>query len=155
VLRLLAIGVLINAVGQILFAFVQGRGRPDLTAKLHLIELPIYILLIVFFLPLWGIEGAALAWTCRVVLDTALLWLVADRISAPRSTPRALIGGVGVSALAILAVGWLVVGLAAKVLVSFFAVAVFAILFWKVALDTMDREYLGQLKHRILRSNRR
>ncbi len=44
VLQWLAVGVFINSLAQIPFALVQGAGRPDLTAKLHLIELPLYLL---------------------------------------------------------------------------------------------------------------
>ena len=43
VLQWLAVGVFINSVAQVPFALVQGVGKPDLTAKLHLIELPAYL----------------------------------------------------------------------------------------------------------------
>lgn len=38
VLQLLAIGVLINSLAHIPFSYIQSAGRPDLTAKLHLVE---------------------------------------------------------------------------------------------------------------------
>src|SRR5258706_3691946 len=43
VLQWLALGVLANSLALIPFTFVQGVGRPDLTAKLHLLELPVYL----------------------------------------------------------------------------------------------------------------
>ena len=42
-LQILAVGVFINSLAQVPFALLQGVGRPDLTATLHLIELPLYL----------------------------------------------------------------------------------------------------------------
>jgi O-antigen/teichoic acid export membrane protein len=79
VLQWLALGVLINSLAQIPFALVQGAGRPDLTAKLHLIELPCYLLALWWLISSYGVEGAAIAWTARVVLDALMLFGLARR----------------------------------------------------------------------------
>jgi len=80
VLRWLAVGIFVNSIAQVPFALVQGAGRPDITAKLHLMELPFY-LAAVWFLTKWlGIEGTAIAWTARVTLDAALLFFFAQRL---------------------------------------------------------------------------
>jgi O-antigen/teichoic acid export membrane protein len=42
-MQVLALGVLINSLAQTPFALLQGVGRPDLPAKFHLIELPVYV----------------------------------------------------------------------------------------------------------------
>lgn len=73
-MQILAFGVLINSFGQTPFAFLQGVGRPDLPAKFHLIELPVYIALAWILVSQFGIAGAAAAWTMRVALDTFLLY---------------------------------------------------------------------------------
>jgi O-antigen/teichoic acid export membrane protein len=73
VLQWLALGVYINSYAQVAFAFIQGMGRADLTAKFHLIELPLYIALMLWLLKTQGIVGAAVAWFCRILLDTVLL----------------------------------------------------------------------------------
>lgn len=77
VLRWLAIGVLMNGVAQVPFALVQGAGRPDLTAKIHLIELPIFCVLFFILTRANGVAGAAEAWTVRVLLDLVALVLAA------------------------------------------------------------------------------
>ena len=69
----LAAGVFINCITQVLFVFVQGCGRPDLTAKYHLIEFFIYIPIIWWALHQFGIIGAAIVWTLRIVFDGVLL----------------------------------------------------------------------------------
>jgi len=46
VLQLLTVGVFINCHTQVPFGMIQSAGRPDLTAKLDLIELPFYLLVL-------------------------------------------------------------------------------------------------------------
>uniref|UniRef100_A0A7C2PA60 Flippase n=1 Tax=candidate division WOR-3 bacterium TaxID=2052148 RepID=A0A7C2PA60_UNCW3 len=74
VLQILAVGVLVNSLAQIPFALLQGTGRPDLPAKFHLLELPMYLGIAWFLINKWGITGAAVAWTLRVILDAFLLF---------------------------------------------------------------------------------
>ncbi len=78
-LQWLAAGLFINGLAAAPFAVVQGAGRPDLTAKLHLIELPAYLVALFWLTKLWGIEGAAIAWTGRVTLDALVLFVLAKR----------------------------------------------------------------------------
>src|SRR4051812_11606018 len=57
VLQWLTIGVFLNSLAMIPFALIQGMGRPDLTAKVHLLELPFYLPAIWVLLVTLGIEG--------------------------------------------------------------------------------------------------
>ncbi len=75
VLQILAAGALINSLAYVPFGLLQGLGRPDLTAKFHLVELPFYVLLLWVLVKHMGIRGAALAWTIRICADAALLML--------------------------------------------------------------------------------
>ena len=77
VLQWLAIGVYLNSYAQVPFAFVQGIGRADITAKLHLLELPIYLGLMFWLLNTHGIIGVAIAWLLRATLDAILLTIIA------------------------------------------------------------------------------
>lgn len=72
--QLLLLGVFVNSAAHVPYALLQAHGRTDLTAKLHLAELPIFAGLLVWAVAYHGIVGAALAWTLRIVLDTALLY---------------------------------------------------------------------------------
>lgn len=80
VLRWLAIGVLVNSVARLPHALIQGAGRPDLVAKLHCVELPIYLVALWFLLRTFGIEGAAIAWTLRSAADTIGLFLIGAKV---------------------------------------------------------------------------
>lgn len=79
VLQWLAIGVMINAFGQVAFAAIQAAGRADITAKLHLVEMPFYLLALYLFIKWFGITGAAIAWTGRMVVDTVVLFYVTEK----------------------------------------------------------------------------
>ena len=73
VAQLLAIGVFINSFGYLSQALVQAYGRPDLTAKLHVAELIIYVPYMTWLIRNYGIEGAAIAWVLRVTISTIIL----------------------------------------------------------------------------------
>jgi Na+-driven multidrug efflux pump len=75
------LGVLVNAMARTPFVFIQGVGYARWTAVLHLLELPVYAT------ALWlllhgelGIEGAALAWSGRMVVDTVALYGLSARL---------------------------------------------------------------------------
>lgn len=74
VFQILSFGILINSLALVPFTFIQGIGHADITAKYHLIELPIYVILIWFLIQNFGIIGAAIAWTTRITLDAFLLY---------------------------------------------------------------------------------
>ena len=84
-LQILAFGVLINALAHVPYAVLQGHGRPDLPARFHLLELPIQILLAWALITRFGITGAALAWTLRMLIDAALLFGAAQRAAFLRA----------------------------------------------------------------------
>jgi len=79
ILQILAVGALANALAYIPYNALQALGRPDLTGKFHVLELPLYLLLCVTLIPRWGIAGAALASTVRFGLDAVLLFWAAQR----------------------------------------------------------------------------
>lgn len=90
-LRILAVGVLINAVAHLPYTFLEAAGRPDVPAKFHMLELVVHVPVAWALVGRYGINGAALAWTLRVTVDTLLLLSAARRI-VPISL-RAVVGG--------------------------------------------------------------
>ena len=104
VLEFLAIGVFLNSLAQVPFGLIQGVGRPDLTAKLHLMEFTIYLPLLWWAITVHGIVGAALVWTGRVGLDGILLfWLSSHFLSDHANLLKRMTGAflVGLGALVI------------------------------------------------------
>ena len=88
VLQWLAVGVLVNSLSNVPFAMLQGLGRPDITAKLHMIELPVYLVALWGLTKAYGIEGAAIAWTARATVDALALFILADRFIPARGGYR-------------------------------------------------------------------
>lgn len=76
VLRWLAIGVFVNCAARLPLIILQGTGRPDITAKLHLAELPIYLIVLWLLMRNFGITGVAIAFTLRIIVDTIVLFLL-------------------------------------------------------------------------------
>jgi O-antigen/teichoic acid export membrane protein len=147
VLRILAIGVLANSIASVPYALVQARGRPDVTAKLHLIELPIHAIAVLVLVSTAGIVGAALAWTLRVVLDAVLLFVATSRLGVLE--PGALARGRFASAAFALAVPVIAaIGIAALPLPEWAELAVpvlggagAALAAWAFLLDEDDRAH--------------
>jgi O-antigen/teichoic acid export membrane protein len=146
-LQILAAGVLISSLAQTPFALLQGLGRPDIPAKFHLIELPVYICVAWFLVSKFGITGAAEAWTLRVALDALLLFgatfkvygfslrLLATNGTVLAGTSLVILAGVGYvlktvfGALTIYSQSLLLIGL----------IVLFAWFTWNHVLDGSDR----------------
>lgn len=79
ILQFLAAGVLFNSIAYIPFTFLEGIGCPDITAKIQLSELPIYIFFMWIAVQNFGINGAAIIWFIRMILDSLLLFFFAKR----------------------------------------------------------------------------
>jgi O-antigen/teichoic acid export membrane protein len=145
VLQWLAVGMFTNGLAAAPFAVLQGAGRPDLTAKLHMIELPGYLIALFWLTNVWGIEGAAMAWTGRVTLDALVLSLLAKRFlpihtSIQLKTALLVVGALVIFALAALLHGWEMKGLfLALVFLGFVLVA------WFLLLSPEERKLAQQI----------
>ncbi len=71
--QILCVGVFSNSIGSLFYSLIHASGRADLTAKIHLVEFPIYIGLLIFCIGKFGIMGAAIAWASRMIFDAMLL----------------------------------------------------------------------------------
>jgi O-antigen/teichoic acid export membrane protein len=142
VLQLLAVGVLFNSLAHIPFAFVQGAGRADLTAKLHLAELPFYLLLLWVFMNQWGIVGAAAAWTLRVAVDAVALFVMSAWLETDLGRTLKQDALMFVPALAVLAVGCWLGGTATKIVFAALVMAGFALFAWHQLLSGDERAFL-------------
>ncbi|MDP3842568.1 MAG: flippase [Oxalobacteraceae bacterium] len=76
----LLIGFFVNSIARIPHTLLQSTGHPDATAKLHLLELPIYGIVLWWLLNKYGVIGAAIAWTFRISLDMVLLFITAGTL---------------------------------------------------------------------------
>ncbi|WP_457553862.1 flippase [Desulfobacula sp.] len=80
VMQILSLGVFFLCLGQVPYALIQGAGRPDITAKIHLIEMPVYLIALFLTTNEYGIKGASIAWTARLAVDSAILFYTAAKM---------------------------------------------------------------------------
>jgi O-antigen/teichoic acid export membrane protein len=78
--RVLAVGLLFNGAALVPTTFIASFGRPDVSAKFHMLELVVHLPLAWWLVAHYGIPGAAMAWSIRVIFDAALLFIAADKL---------------------------------------------------------------------------
>lgn len=156
-LRLLALAFFFNGFAQLALAGVQGLGRPDLKAKLDLVQVPLYIAAAALLTARFGITGAASAKLLFTVVDTLVLFAFARRLGAPVVVQPAflkryrfrLVAGM----IAISLIGFAMLApIAVRGLVAVVAVFGLGGAFWARALEPADRAaVLGLFARRALK----
>lgn len=81
--QILCIGVLANTVGSMYFALLHAQGQSDVTAKIHLLELPVYLIFLYWLINSIGVYGAAWAWVGRMLVDMFALIIACRRGRSP------------------------------------------------------------------------
>jgi len=89
-LQIMAAAALITSLSFVPYDLLLGLGRPDIPAKFHLLETPVYLGAAWFLITRFGLPGAALAWGIRVALDFLLLTVAACWVT--HTSPRLLVG---------------------------------------------------------------
>ena len=73
VVCVMSFGILLNGIAHVPFAAIQAAGNARATALLHISELVIYIPILLVSMKMFGLIGAAIAWTVRVAADLIFL----------------------------------------------------------------------------------
>lgn len=77
---ILGIGLLFNSLAQVPYALIQANREVKKTSIIHVAEFIIYVPMLYFTLKIWGIQGAAIAWTMRVLMDYVILSYNANKL---------------------------------------------------------------------------
>jgi O-antigen/teichoic acid export membrane protein len=139
VLQWLAVGVLVSSLSQLASGLVQS-GRPDLTAKLALAELPLYLGSFYAALELGGITAAAAVWAAKAVIEAAILYLFVHRLSPSSARAVAPLGWAFVAAGVAFAVAFALDSVPLKAVFLVLALAAFAPLAWTRILGRAERD---------------
>jgi O-antigen/teichoic acid export membrane protein len=145
VLQWLAVGVFINCLAWVPFGVIQSAGRPDLTAKLHLIELPVYLIFLFWLTKVYGIEGAAMAWTGRVVVDALVLFGLARRFLPMHPSTKLQTLYLSTGAVAVFACATLLHSLTLKTLFILCTLFGFVLVAWFLVLSPEERRLVQEL----------
>jgi O-antigen/teichoic acid export membrane protein len=139
VLQWLAVGVLVSSLSQLASGLVQS-GRPDLTAKLALVELPLYLGSFYLALKAGGITAAAAVWAAKAVIEAGVLYAFVHRLSPSSARAVAPLGWAFLGAGLLFAVAFLLDPVALKAVFLVLALAAFAPLAWTRILGADERE---------------
>jgi O-antigen/teichoic acid export membrane protein/2-polyprenyl-3-methyl-5-hydroxy-6-metoxy-1,4-benzoquinol methylase len=143
VVHWLTAGWLINVLARMPLTTLQAVGRPDLTAKLHMVELLPYATILYVFTMQFGIAGTAAAWFIRMFFDTIFLNLLAWK-----HIPK-LGGAVKKSYLLIFMVvtgfgaTWMVNSLSLRIILFFGVCSISLIRLWPVFRKFQDGQIAG------------
>ena len=75
-LRILSVGVFFGGLAHLPLALLYGSDRPDLPAKIHIVEVAIYVPFAFLLVRTVGLSGAAIAWAARCAADLFLYEIV-------------------------------------------------------------------------------
>jgi O-antigen/teichoic acid export membrane protein len=140
VLQILAVGAFITGLAWIPLALLHGVRRPDLPAKIHLLDFPFYALLLWFSIRKFGLTGVALTWSGRLLLENLVLFaMAAEFIDA---SARAIAGTcIGLAlALAFVAAGAFIAGIYLKAIFVGGVTMMTAVAAWRFLLEKGGRE---------------
>jgi O-antigen/teichoic acid export membrane protein len=138
--RLLAASIFVNSMAWLPFSLLQAAGRADLTAKLHLAEIPAYLAITALFVRAGGVDGCALANLLRSAVDGALVVWLARRVlpeAAPvlgRASVLAVAGCLGIFGAALPIHVW------GRLAWSAFSISAIALATWRWFLDDSERD---------------
>jgi len=88
ILQVMSLAALTSGLSQVPFTILQGQGRADLTAKLHVVEFPLFLSLLYVMIVNYGPLGAAWAWLIRIMFDFFTLWVMCSRHIAKRGSGK-------------------------------------------------------------------
>jgi O-antigen/teichoic acid export membrane protein len=147
ILKWMTVGVFLHSLAQIPYALLQGSGRPDMIAKAHLVELPLYCVLLWQLIRLAGTEGAAAAWTIRLGIDCVFSFYFVQKIMPHIVVSVIQKVGLLAAAIAIFILASLLEDLVVKSGFFIAVILIFAWLVWYVIFNPQDR---GRIKRRFL-----
>lgn len=151
VLTIFCLAVLVNSLANIPYTLIQAFGRPDITAKFHIIELIPYIFLLWLFALKFGIVGVAAAWLARVTADAILLFWYADKLLAFEiKKQRSIILFIlltiipTVAFLLVMALNTVAGGLIIRVLATLSVFTILGFGVWRILLESDEKRYIIQ-----------
>lgn len=145
--QILLFGAWANGVAFLPYGFIQARGMPHLTAKISMIEIVPFFCVLWVLIQLWGLPGAAAAWTLRVTSNCfVLFWLSGCRMPDFLRLLPALVIMLAALLLAQFVALTTLEAIAAAIMVGFIFLAT------TISIDPLPRELLRKLSQRLGRS---
>jgi O-antigen/teichoic acid export membrane protein len=136
ILQILSVGVFFNGLSHVPYTLIQSTEKVDWTAKVHMIELPIYLLGLWFMATKFGLIGVAIAWSARVIFDELILSILVNYATQIRL--HSLLLKLKIYLLSLFCFGFGFMNLSTNIKLIVFSVLVFSGIFY---LYTMRRNF--------------
>jgi O-antigen/teichoic acid export membrane protein len=139
-MRWLTAGLFVYSLSYVPYSLLQGVGRADKPAILHLVELVGYVVFASFMIRRFGIEGAAIAWFIRSMIEAFIMSTMAHRYVPDSGRDVARSGVVVAVALLMLGGAAMVSSLWLRLVIVPAELAIFAVLSWRWLLSGDERD---------------
>lgn len=150
VFQFLTVGVLFNGLAYIPFTFLQGIGKPDVTAKLHLIEIPVYTIILFLLVKSYGINGAAFAWFIRAAADAVILFFISFKVLLSEKRKQLYSSYIIIASLLVIMACFFVNPFLYKLILFIIISVLFFVLTWVYLLDRDEKSFIF-LKNSLLK----
>ena len=144
VLQCQGIGIFLCSFAYVALVLVQGGGRPDLTARVHLVELPIYLVALRYLIGAYGIFGAALAWLIRNLVEAVVLLGIARHLLREIGPTLRWLAAAATGAAAVLVLSVMLPTVATKIMFVAVVASAFTLAAWLVVLSPEERSRIKQ-----------
>jgi O-antigen/teichoic acid export membrane protein len=149
VFKVIALGIFASSIAGFPTILLQGIGRPELPAKLYLVELVFYIPFVSFSIYKFGIIGAGVGWLIRQVIEMVLLYWMVFKTGTVTVKNFFSSDVLNLIFLSIVLVLFLFVGdgfsLWLKIFIAIFSIALFSFIVWFKILNHREREEIKLL----------
>ena len=149
VMQWLTAGIFVYSLSFVPFSLLQGVGRPDLGAKLNLIEIPLAVAAAWYLMKQFGMAGAGIAWFLRCVFETAAMTLLAHRFAPASGAAIRRSGTLTLVALLLMGGISVIPSFLMRLVVFPLAVSVFLALGWLWLLNAGERQALRDMVRKL------
>jgi O-antigen/teichoic acid export membrane protein len=139
VLQVLIVGVFFNGLAKVPFSLLHAANRADIPAKFHALQLPLFIAVLYLMSGAFGIAGAAVAFTLRMIADTIVLFAASERLMPIGRRRLLTLGTASLAGLLLFAGAATVEDPIHKAVLTVMFLAVFSIAGWKRLLAQDER----------------
>lgn len=151
VLQILAVGAFITGLAWIPLALLHAAHRPDLPAKIHLADFPIYAMMLWLFIRRFGLAGAALVWSGRLMAENLIVFAMAAGYLAPSRREIAYASALLLLAIATMTGGAFITELQGKAVFVGTLAATSVLCAWRFLLDGPERAWIMEMLPAIVR----